>query len=44
MTAAPVDGTKAQTLFGDYLTKVWWPTWKTQHSDSAYQTGKRIDA
>lgn len=43
VTAAPVDDTKAQTLFGDYLTKVWWPTWKTQHPDSAYQTGKRIE-
>src|SRR5262245_47702120 len=38
-----VDATKAQTLLGDYLTKVWWPTWKAQHPDSACQTGKRIE-
>ena len=34
---------KAQTLFGDYVQNVWWPTWKAQHPDSAYQTGKRIE-
>ncbi len=42
----PVDvteTTKAQTLFGDYVTKVWWPTWKGQHPDSAYSVGKRIE-
>jgi len=22
---------------------VWWPTWKAQHPDSSYQTGKRIE-
>jgi integrase len=38
-----VDATKAQTLFGDYVTRVWWPTWKAQHPDSSYQTGKRIE-
>jgi integrase len=38
-----VDAAKAQTLFGDYVTNVWWPTWKAQHPDSAYQTGKRIE-
>ncbi len=38
-----VDVTKAQTLFGDYVEKVWWPTWNAQHPDSAYQTGKRIE-
>jgi integrase len=38
-----VDAAKAQTLFGDYVTKVWWPTWKAQHPDSSYQTGKRIE-
>ena len=38
-----VDAAKAQTLFGDYVEKVWWPTWKAQHPDSAYQTGKRIE-
>jgi integrase len=27
----------------DYVEKVWWPTWKAQHPDSAYQTGKRIE-
>src|SRR6266536_1099731 len=41
--ADDVDTTKAQTLFGDYVEKVWWPTWKAQHPDSAYQTGKRIE-
>jgi hypothetical protein len=41
--AEDVDTTKAQTLFGDYVEKVWWPTWKAQHPDSAYQTGKRIE-
>src|SRR6266702_3060080 len=30
-------------LFGDYVEKVWWPAWKAQHPDSAYQTGKRIE-
>ena len=46
MVETPVDGidtTKAQTLFGDYVEKVWWPTWKAQHPDSSYQTGKRIE-
>jgi len=46
LVEAPADGvdtTKAQTLFGDYVEKVWWPTWKAQHPDSAYQTGKRIE-
>jgi hypothetical protein len=43
LTADPVDATKAQTLFGDYITKVWWPTWKGQHPDSAYCVGKRIE-
>lgn len=46
LVEAPTDGvdaTKAQTLFGDYVEKVWWPAWKTQHPDSAYQTGKRIE-
>jgi hypothetical protein len=38
-----VDAAKAQTLFGDYVTNVWCPTWKAQHPDSAYQTGKRIE-
>lgn len=38
-----VDAAKAQTLFGDYVAKVWWPTWKARHPDSAYQTGKRIE-
>jgi integrase len=38
-----VNGAKAQTLFGDYVGGVWWPTWKAQHPDSAYQTGKRIE-
>jgi len=38
-----VDGAKVQTLLGDYVEKVWWPTWKAQHPDSAYQTGKRIE-
>src|SRR6266511_461428 len=38
-----VDATKAQTLFGDYVERVWWPAWKAQHPDSAYQTGKRIE-
>jgi hypothetical protein len=38
-----VDAAKAQTLFGDYVQDVWWPTWKAQHPDSAYQTGKRIE-
>jgi hypothetical protein len=33
-----IDATKAHTLFGDYVTKVWWPTWKAQHPDSSYQT------
>jgi hypothetical protein len=41
--ADDVDTTKAQTLFGDYVEKVWWPIWKAQHPDSAYQTGKRIE-
>jgi integrase len=41
--AADIDVAKAQTLFGDYVEKVWWPTWKAQHPDSAYQTGKRIE-
>src|SRR6266540_76767 len=41
--AEDVDTTKAQTLFGDYVERVWWPTWKAQHPDSAYQTGKRIE-
>jgi hypothetical protein len=38
-----VDAAKAQTLFGDYVAKVWWPTWRAQHPDSAYQTGKPIE-
>jgi integrase len=38
-----VDAGKAQTLFGDYVEKVWWPTWQAQHPASAYQTGKRIE-
>jgi integrase len=38
-----VDAAKARTLFGDYVQDVWWPTWKAQHPDSAYQTGKRIE-
>jgi hypothetical protein len=38
-----IEPAKAQTLFGDYVEKVWWPTWKAQHPDSAYQTGKRIE-
>ena len=38
-----IDAAKAQTLFGDYVANVWWPTWKAQHPDSAYQTGKRIE-
>jgi integrase len=38
-----VDLAKARTLFGDYVTKVWWPTWRGQHPDSAYQIGKRIE-
>jgi integrase len=38
-----IDAGKAQTLFGDYVETVWWPTWKAQHPDSAYQTGKRIE-
>jgi integrase len=38
-----LDSAKARTLFGDYVAKVWWPTWKAQHPDSAYQTGKRIE-
>jgi integrase len=42
-SAHGVDATKAQTLFGDYVEKVWWLTWKAQHPDSAYQTGKRIE-
>lgn len=35
--------TKAQTLVGDYVTRVWWPTWSGQHPDSAYCVGKRIE-
>ena len=38
-----IDAAKAQTLFGNYVQDVWWPTWKAQHPDSAYQTGKRIE-
>ena len=38
-----VDAGKAQIVFGDYVQDVWWPTWKAQHPDSAYQTGKRIE-
>ena len=38
----PVDA-KAQTLFGAYITDVWWPTWKAQHPDSAYCVGKRLE-
>jgi integrase len=38
-----VDLAKARTLFGDYVTRVWWPTWRGQHPDSAYQIGKRIE-
>jgi integrase len=38
-----IDAAKAQTMFGDYVQDVWWPTWKAQHPDSAYQTGKRIE-
>ena len=30
-----IDKAKAQTLFGDHVQNVWWPTWKTQHPDSA---------
>jgi hypothetical protein len=37
------DASKAETLFGDYVTRVWWPTWKAQHPDSAYCVGKRIE-
>jgi integrase len=39
----PVAATKAQTLFGDYVSRVWWPTWRGQHPDSAYQIGKRLE-
>ena len=39
----PIDAAKAQTLFGDYVTNVWWPTWRAQHPDSAYCVGKRIE-
>jgi integrase len=38
-----VDAAKSQTLFGDYIAKVWWPTWSGQHPESAYQTGKRVE-
>jgi integrase len=38
-----VDAAEAQTLFGDYVEEAWWPIWKAQHADSAYQTGKRIE-
>jgi hypothetical protein len=38
-----VDAARTQTLFGDYVQDVWWPTWKAQHPDSAFQTGKRIE-
>ncbi len=38
-----VDAAKSLTLFGDYITKVWWPTWSGQHPESAYQTGKRVE-
>jgi hypothetical protein len=38
-----IDLAKARTLFGDYVEKVWWPTWKAQHPDSAYQTSKRVE-
>jgi hypothetical protein len=34
---------KAGSLFGDYVPTVWWPTWKAQHPDSAYNVGKRIE-
>jgi hypothetical protein len=44
VVSTDVDAAKAQTLFGDHLEKVWWPTWKAQHPDSAYQTGKRIES
>jgi integrase len=35
----PVGTAKARTLFGDYVTTVWWLTWKAQHPDSAYCVG-----
>jgi hypothetical protein len=38
-----LDKAKAQTVFGDYVTTVWWPTWKAQHPDSAYCVGKRLE-
>jgi integrase len=37
------DRGKAATLLGDYIANTWWPTWKAQHPDSAYNIGKRIE-
>lgn len=28
VVAIDIDAAKAQRLFGDYVEKVWWPTWK----------------
>jgi|SRR6266487_958851 len=35
--ADAADATKALTLFGDYVTTTWWPTWRDQHPDSAHR-------
>src|SRR6266542_3206800 len=34
---------KAAETVRKRVERVWWPTWKAQHPDSAYQTGKRIE-
>jgi integrase len=43
VTDLTTDDRKARVLFGEYVTRVWWPTWKAQHPDSAYCVGKRIE-
>jgi hypothetical protein len=43
LPAEAVDHHKALTLFGDYVTKAWWPRWRDAHPHSAYLYGKRIE-
>jgi integrase len=37
------DTAKARTLFGEYVTRRWWPAWKDQHPASEYGTRKKVE-
>jgi hypothetical protein len=43
MPLEAINQEKARTLLGDYITNIWWPSWRDQHPDSAYAYGKRIE-